>query len=41
MFVIALIGTLVVLKVAHARYFKKHWDEQYGRSIEGCIKVKD
>ena len=38
MFAVAIIGTLVILKVAHKLYFKAHWDKQYGNSIEGCIK---
>ena len=38
MFVSAIIGTLVILKVAHKLYFKDRWDRQYGQCIEGCIR---
>ena len=41
MFIGAIVGTLVILKVAHSLYFKARWDKQYGECIDGCIKVKE
>ena len=38
MFVVAIIGTLVILKAAHKFYFKSRWDRQYGSCIDGCIR---